>query len=258
MGGITEIWGHRGASAYAPENTLAAFKMAIDMGADGVELDIQLTKDNEVVVIHNESIDRICGRKGNVRDYSFAELKEFMDIPTLAEVFELISPTSLKINVEFKTGLVWYEGIENKAISLARQFNMMSRIIWSSFNHYSVQIIKEIEPSAKTALLCGGGIFITAKQCKLSGADALHCDVHQMRYPGIIQDCHNHDIDIRAWTVDNDDDLKFAYESGIDAVITNVIDKAKDARHVGARFIAPYFNHSRAGEDARAPMSGIV
>lgn len=226
---MMEIWGHRGAGAYAPENTVAAFKMAVDMGADGVELDIQLTKDNEVVVIHDETLERICGRKGNVSDYSFAELKEFMDIPTLTEVFELISHTRLKINVELKTGNVWYEGIENKAVNLAQRFNMMDRVIWSSFNHYSVQNIKIIDPSAKTALLCGGGILITAGQCKLFGADAMHCDVRQMRHPGIIQDCHNHGIDIRAWTVDSYDDFKFAYESGVDAVITNVIDKAKDA-----------------------------
>ena len=73
----TEIWGHRGASAHAPENTIAAFKMAIEMGADGVELDIQLTKDNEIVVIHDESIDRICGRKGNVKDHSFTTALSF-------------------------------------------------------------------------------------------------------------------------------------------------------------------------------------
>ena len=224
-----EIWGHRGASAYAPENTIAAFRMAADTGADGLELDIQLTKDDEIVVIHDEELSRLCGRKGYVKDLTLAELRVFMDVPTLAEVFELISPTPLKINIELKTGFIWYESIENKAIALVRRYNIIDRVIWSSFNHYSVQKIKEIESLAKTALLCGGGILITAGQCKQFGADALHCDVRQMRYPGIAKDCHNHGIDIRVWTVDSNDDLKYAYETGVDAVITNVIDKAKEA-----------------------------
>ena len=115
------IWAHRGASGHAPENTLEAFQKAIDMKADGVELDIQLTKDGEIVVCHDETIDRTSNGIGSVKDYTLAELKKFnfnkthpeyahASIPTMKEVFELIKPSPLTINIELKTGQYDYDG----------------------------------------------------------------------------------------------------------------------------------------------------
>ena len=97
----TKVWAHRGASAYAPENTLEAFLLAAEQGADGVELDVQLTKDGEMVVVHDEEIDRVSDGSGFVKDYTLAELKtlnfnkthpEYQDvkIPTLREVYEAL------------------------------------------------------------------------------------------------------------------------------------------------------------------------
>ena len=115
----TKVWAHRGASAYAPENTLEAFQLAVEQKADGVELDVQMTKDGKLVVIHDETIDRTSGGHGRVMDYTLAELKEmkfnrthpeYADaaIPTLAEVYELLKPVGLEINVEIKTGIIFY------------------------------------------------------------------------------------------------------------------------------------------------------
>lgn len=112
----TKVWAHRGASAYAPENTLEAFKLAVDIGSDGIELDVQLSKDGELVVIHDEEIDRTSNGKGFVKDYTLKELKKFnfnhsnskyhkVNIPTLKEVFELLKSTEMDINVELKTGV---------------------------------------------------------------------------------------------------------------------------------------------------------
>ena len=100
---MTKVFAHRGASGYAPENTLQAFHLAQEQGADGIELDVQLTKDGEVVVIHDETINRTSTGKGYVRDYTLAELKKFsfhnhmekykgVKIPTLQEVLELVKP----------------------------------------------------------------------------------------------------------------------------------------------------------------------
>ena len=112
----TKVWAHRGASGYAPENTLDAFRKAVEMGADGIELDVQMTKDGELVVIHDETIDRVSNGKGWVKDYTYEELKKFNfnkthleytkeEIPTLEQVYLLIKPTNLTINVEIKTGI---------------------------------------------------------------------------------------------------------------------------------------------------------
>lgn len=74
----TKVWAHRGASGYAPENTLDAFRKAVEMGADGIELDVQMTKDGELVVIHDETIDRVSNGKGWVKDYTYEELKNLI------------------------------------------------------------------------------------------------------------------------------------------------------------------------------------
>ena len=118
----TLVWGHRGASGYAPENTMAAFEKAVELGADGIELDVQLTKDGELVGIHDETIDRVSDGSGWVKDYTYAKLikhnfnrthpeYEHAQIPTLEEVYALIKPTDLTINVEIKTGVVVYPEI---------------------------------------------------------------------------------------------------------------------------------------------------
>ena len=123
---MTKIYAHRGASGYAPENTLEAFYIAMQQGADGIELDVQLTKDGEVVVIHDETINRVSNGKGKVMDYTLAELKQFsfhnhMDmyknvrIPTLQEVLDLVKPGKMEVNIELKTGIFFKIGIPENA-----------------------------------------------------------------------------------------------------------------------------------------------
>jgi glycerophosphoryl diester phosphodiesterase len=231
-----EIWGHRGAFHFAPENTLTSFQIAADMGAFGVEFDIQLTKDGEVVIIHDETVDRTSNGHGFVKDFTLPEIKKlnfnkrgitlpaFMEIPTLAETFELLRSTGLKINVELKTGIVFYEGIERKALAIAEKHGLLDRIVWSSFNHYSVQKIKELESTAETALLCSGGILVTGEQCKKTGVSALHIHLQQLKFPGIVEDCHKRDVKVRVWTVNEPKDFRFAAELGVDGVFTNRID----------------------------------
>ena len=166
----TKVWAHRGASGYAPENTLDAFRKAVEMGADGIELDVQMTKDGELVVIHDETIDRVSNGKGWVKDYTYEELKKFNfnkthqeytkeEIPTLEQVYRLIKPTNLTINVELKTGIVFYPGIEERVLELTERLGMKEHVIYSSFNHYTIRKIKELDPQAKTGMLYEDGII---------------------------------------------------------------------------------------------------
>jgi glycerophosphoryl diester phosphodiesterase len=234
-----QIWGHRGAYRHMPENTLPGFTKAIELGADGVEFDVQLTRDGAVVVIHDETLDRTSTGSGLVRDRTLEELRRFnfnkrgvsepkhMSIPTLDELLALLGPTSLAINIELKTGIVFYEGIERKTLDIVRAFGLLDRVLFSSFNHFSVQRLKALEPAAKTALLCGGGILVTGEQCAKVGACALHPDTRQMRYPGLIEDCHRRGVAVHAWTVDSEEDFAFANENGVDAVIVNDVGRFK-------------------------------
>ena len=150
---MTEIFAHRGASGYAPENTMDAFKLAVKQGAEGIELDVQLSKDGIPVVIHDETIDRVTNGHGYVKDYTLEELKNFTimkgkyqeyehsKIPTLEEVLVYAKKENLTVNIELKTGIYWYPEIEEKTVDLVKKTKMEDLVIYSSFNHYIPQFI---------------------------------------------------------------------------------------------------------------------
>ncbi|MBE5855588.1 MAG: glycerophosphodiester phosphodiesterase [Lachnospiraceae bacterium] len=232
------IWAHRGASGHAPENTLPAFQLAADMGADGVELDVQLTKDGVLVVCHDEKVDRTANAKGWIKDYTFEELRkmdfsygnlayEGVQIPTMEEVFDLLEPTGLTINIEMKTGIVMYPQLEEKIVELTNKKGWNDRAIYSSFNHYSVKKIKELNPEAKTGLLYADGPIDMPGYCQKVGADALHPALYNLQFPGFVQECHDKGIDINVWTVNEEAYMKMAEQWGVHAIITNYPDKAR-------------------------------
>lgn len=235
----TQIWAHRGASGYAPENTMRAFQMALDMGADGVELDVQLSKDGELVVIHDETIDRTSDGSGAVKSFTLAELKQFdfgcrfsgnteiTAIPTLAEVLELYKSTDLVINIELKTGIIPYLGIEKKTLDLVNDFGMSERVIYSSFNHYSVLRVKELDQTVKTGLLFGGGHLFMAAAAKALGVDAIHPHVRAFDHPGFIEDCREHGLLVHTWTANSEHGIRQMLKIGVDAMVTNYPDRAE-------------------------------
>lgn len=233
----TKVWAHRGASGYAPENTIEAFKLAAEMNADGVELDVQLTKDGELVVIHDEKIDRTSNEEGFVKDYTLSELKSFnfnngnekypeAKIPTLKEVYELLKPYNMKINVELKTGIFFYEGIEEKVLKLAEEMNMKDRIIYSSFNHYSVMKIKELDKEAETGLLYADGWIDVVEYAERLKVNALHPAKYNIQYDNFIEKCKEHKIKLHIWTVNDEDEMKYLAKNNVEAIITNYPDIA--------------------------------
>ena len=168
------VFAHRGASGYAPENTIVSFKKAMELGADGFELDVQLTKDGEIVVIHDEWLERLTDGKGFVRDYTLEQLRELnfnknfpeygiQRVRTLKEVYELVKDSDIEINVELKTGIFDYPGIVEKVLALAEEMNMKDRVIYSSFNHYTCVKIRELLPDARIGFLYGD-VFIEVEQ----------------------------------------------------------------------------------------------
>ncbi|MBQ8987947.1 MAG: glycerophosphodiester phosphodiesterase, partial [Lachnospiraceae bacterium] len=224
------IWGHRGASGYAPENTLPAFQMAADMGADGVELDIQMTKDGVIVVCHDETIDRTSTGAGWLKDFTFDALRrldfsngntayEGTKIPSMEEVLDLLDSTGLTINIELKTGIIFYDRIEEKILELVRRKGWQDRVIYSSFNHYTVCRIKELDPSAKVGLLYGDGPIDMPGYGKRLQADALHPAFYNLQYPNYMEDCRKNGLSVNVWTVNTEKDLLACRDYGVDAVI---------------------------------------
>lgn len=184
------IWAHRGCSAMCPENTLEAFEKAARMkGLEGIEFDVQLTKDGEVVVFHDETLERVTDGEGNLADYTLPELKKFRvapdsdkaaQIPTLAEVLELLEPYCKKnqiwLNIELKTSVIRYEGIEEKTHALVQEYGLESYVIYSSFLAESVRRMKELDPAVATAMLAPE-LSDCIRQGLEADADALHPSV---------------------------------------------------------------------------------
>lgn len=182
-----KIWAHRGCSFEFPENTLESFEAAAKLkGLTGIELDVQFTKDGEIVVFHDENVSRVTNGDKNVVDYTLKELKELKvkpgteketKIPTFEEVLQLLEPyckkSGLLINVEFKTSVIRYEGIEEKTFNLIDKYGLKDYVIYSSFLPDSVKLIKEIYKDAKIGMLS-----LEISDCmnfgELVNADALH------------------------------------------------------------------------------------
>lgn len=235
----TKVWAHRGASGYAPENTLDAFQKAVEMGADGIELDVQMTKDGKLVVIHDETIERVSNGTGWVKDYTYEELKKFNfnkthpeyekeEIPTLEQVYRLMKPTNLTINVEIKTGIVFYPEIEERVLELTERLDMSNRVIYSSFNHYTIRKIKELKPEAKTGMLYEDGIIDAVDYaCDVVKADALHPSGYNVLYPGFLKKCRERGRLLHVWTINEEKHMRLLCEAGADAIITNYPDIAK-------------------------------
>ena len=222
-----------------PENTLAAFQKAVDLDADGVELDIQLTKDDQIVVIHDETIDRTSDGKGWVKDYTLEELRAFnynrtkpeykhADIPTMREVFELLKPTGLFINIEIKTGVVFYEKIEEKILALTKEMGMEDRVCYSSFNHYTVTRIHELKPDAEVGFLYADGPIDMPSYGVKHGVNALHPALYNLQYDGFVKECKEKGLKLNVWTVNERPYMEMCCQYGVDAIITNYPDIAKE------------------------------
>lgn len=162
------IWAHRGCSMMNPENTLLALKKAAELeDITGIQFDVQLTKDNEIVVIHDERVDRTTDGTGYVQEYTLNELKqlsisgddEIHRIPTLRETFELLAPyckgKGLRLNIELKNSEIRYEGMEQKVIDMVSEYNIEDYVVYSSFNHDSIGLVRQLKCDADVAYLAG-------------------------------------------------------------------------------------------------------
>ena len=234
-----KVWAHRGASGVYPENTLLAFKEAIKMHSDGIELDIHLTKDGEIVVCHDETIDRTSDGKGYIKDYTLEELKQFNfnqknlifgfePIPTIQEVIALIKPTDLLLNIELKTNIFFYEGIEKKIVDLIRKEKMEDRVIFSSFNHYSILQIKKLSRKVKTAFLYMDSPIDVADYAKKHGVNALHPAFYNIQHTKEIQAAKKAKLKINVWGVNLPEEILACIDADVDGVFTDYPDNTID------------------------------
>lgn len=238
---MTKIFAHRGASGYAPENTMPAFELAVEQGADGIELDVQMTRDGELVVIHDETINRTSNGDGWVKDYTLKELREIsfdngmteyqgVQIPLLKEVLGYLQGKETCVNIELKTGIYWYPDIEEKTLELVAENGMEKRVLYSSFNHYSVQKIRALNPEAETAYLYSDVILDVEKYAARTHVDGIHPALYHIKMGDFAKKYQESGLKVRIWTVNEAEDLKKLMEEGWEAVITNYPDRAVQVR----------------------------
>jgi glycerophosphoryl diester phosphodiesterase len=228
------IYAHRGASTYAPENTLAAFKLAVEQKADAIELDVKLSADNEVVVIHDQTVKRTTGAPGRVAQLSLAELKEldagsFFDIkfkgeriPSLGEVFETVG-NSVYINIELTNYASLNDDLPNLTAALVKKHGMEKRVLFSSFNPLALIRIHRLLPEVPLGLLT-----LPGKSGRLLRSPLGRIVPHQALHPNnadtnkqLVDRTHRSGRLVNVWTVNEPQAIRSFISMGVDGIITD-------------------------------------
>jgi len=228
------IFAHRGASAHAPENTLAAFELAVEQGADGIELDVKLSADGQVVVIHDATLERTTGATGRVKDMTLDDLQaldagnffsaKFTNekIPTLEEVFEAVGEKTF-INVELTNYNAPRDHLVESVCMLVKKFGLQKKVLFSSFLTSNLSKTRSYLPNVPTGLLALPGIF-GAWQRSFGFAfgkyDALHPPLKNATQQHIY---FVHRLNRRAhvWTVNKEEDMRRLFKWGADGIFTD-------------------------------------
>ncbi|MDR0396674.1 MAG: glycerophosphodiester phosphodiesterase [Oscillospiraceae bacterium] len=242
-----QIWAHRGDSHNAPENTLSAFQLAIDAGADGVELDAQRTADGVPVVCHDDSIDRCSNGTGEVNFLKLAELRGYdhscrrpgfagETIPTLEESLALMASSGLQLNIELKKARGYDPGLAPAALELAIASGMMDRVVFSSFEMGYLETIRSLSRDARVAILIDIGQRAPWDFAKTINAEALHAPLARVRMSEFIDRAHDEGMLVRLWTVDAPAAIARSIRQGVDGIITNRPGQALKARKTVVRY----------------------
>lgn len=231
-----EIVAHRGYSAIAPENTLAAFTAAIEGGANAIEFDVRLCADNVPILIHDATVNRTTDGTGNVRDLTLEQLKQldaglwFSDrfigerIPTLAETLDSLQNTPASVCAEIKDGDDWSSEDIARLIEIVRDRNWENRFRIASFSDEFVDRVAAIAPTLPRAYypLTPTDYQEKVRQLKSEKDTMLLCEYHLLlENPHLIQISRNCCIDVGAWTVDRAEDLEALVRLGVKQVVTN-------------------------------------
>lgn len=274
-----KVYAHRGYSGRYPENTMLAFREAAKTGCDGIELDVQLTRDGQVVVIHDESLERLAGVKGYVRDFTLDELKRMniawhwrnvwhrkntgyckdagnrenaghvknaehqegagqrddtgrresegedacdnQEIPTFEEYCAWVQGLDLITNVEIKTGVYYYEELEEKTLELVRRYGLERHVMFSSFNPSSLALLRRLAPDIPCGVLVGHeGLGNAGYYCEKHGFACYHPG-HEGLTEEEVKGCRERGIAVNVYTVNDMGTLERLYDWNCDGVISD-------------------------------------
>ena len=235
-------YAHRGASGYCPENTMVSFAKAVELGATGIETDVQMTSDGHLVLIHDESLLRTTGVDKYVKDVTLAEIKQLdagswfaegfaaEKIPTLDELMRLAKQSHINVNIEIKSGVFIYDGIEQKVIEKIYEYGLQHNVIISNFNHYSLALCKQIDPAIATGILYMEGLYRPWDYAASLQADALHAPRYAVM-PEWVEEAKQNDKIYNVWTVNNEQEMKSFVAAGVSGIITDYPDRLHQILH---------------------------
>lgn len=241
------VLAHRGWSQKFPENTQLAFEQALQIHANGIELDVQLSADAVPVIMHDRTVDRTTNGHGAVSSLPLRELQSlnaavnfadshgesiFQPIPTLASVLSLVSgaPDDILINIELKIfDSDEFETVKRVLKDVAESGLAPSQVLYSSFNHYCLQYLKKIRDDAQIGLLLSDPIVDPWYYARYLGAVSVNLKYRHAKND-VIEACHREGISVCAWTVDDETEMSRLFENGVDIVISNTPDAALKVR----------------------------
>ena len=228
------IFAHRGASAHAPENTLAAFELALAQGAEGIELDAKLSADGHVVVIHDATVDRTTDGHGRVKDMSLADLRSLgaglffaekyrgEKVPTLEEVFEALGKR-IFINVELTNYNTPGDHLVESVCMLVKKFELQKRVLFSSFFASNLSKARGLLPEVPRGLLAFNGLlgaWARSFGFAFGRYQALHPNLKDVT-PQQVQRVHRLERRVHVWTVNAAEDMRRLFDWGVDAIFTD-------------------------------------
>lgn len=234
------IIAHRGASRFAPENTLPAFELALSMGAEAIETDVHLTKDQVPVLIHDEKVNRTTNGKGYIKDFTFKELqnldagswfaKDFRgtNILSLDAFLQWAQDKPLRLNIELKNNKIDYPHLEEIVYEYTAHHKLLDRTIFSTFNPDSIKRLEPYKGQVEIAYLTSRGksLIQRAKELKV---DALHIK-YTLLTPGLAHACRHSGFVVRIYTVNSQKQLNQCFREACDGVITDMPNLALEYR----------------------------
>ena len=212
-----KIYAHRGSSIEHPELTMAAYKAAIDDGADGFECDVRLSKDNQLVLWHDSDMNRIAGNGARIADLTLKEIKtHYQQVMTLEELLVLARDNKKELAIETKHPVPSASAVEKKVMNLLQQEKAIADIHVMSFSWLALENVRKIDPQQKTVALLHDTFSFAMR--RFTSAQSIGPGITAFRKkPHLNQDPRN----LFIWTVDNADDMRFCADNGVDVLITN-------------------------------------
>lgn len=220
-------YAHRGASSYAPENTMRAFRLGLEMGANGIETDIHRTKDGVLVLFHDNTLKRVTGEEGKIKDFTFEELQKITvkmygmeeKIPTLEEFLQEFSGKDISFAIEFKQDFT-----EKDAIDMLNKYGMREKTILTSFELNCLMRAALYAPEYKLGYLTNDVNEMTLKVLKTIGVEQV-CPQGEIVTPELVKDLHAKGFSVRAWGIQSEERMAQVYDAGADGMTVNFPDK---------------------------------